>query len=90
MNSIDIRKVIADIRDIDVSTAVDDASLSDLGLSSPDIVALVVRVEDLLGFSIPYERLSSVESLGGLEQLVSSLVRGPTEKKKNEGECVNS
>lgn len=77
MSTIDVRRVIADIRGIDVASAPPSVRLTDAGLSSLDVVALLVRLEELLDRTLPYEELSSVETLGGLEALVSRLADLP-------------
>lgn len=89
MSDIDVRRIIADIRGIDVSTAAGDATFQDLGLSSLDMVAVLVQIEDILGFSIPYEDLASVDSLGGLEWHMSRLVRRGGGEPESERKDIN-
>lgn len=68
-----VRQTITNVLGVDVSKVDEDALLVDIGLSSLDIVALLVRIETELGGSIPFERLAELSTLGSFEVLVSDL-----------------
>ncbi|MEB4613734.1 AMP-binding protein [Leucobacter sp. M11] len=76
MSQVDVRAEIFGLSGIDVSATSRNTAFHEMGLSSLDTVALVVRIEDRLEASIPYEKLSTVETLGDLEDLVSEIRRG--------------
>ena len=65
-----VAKILADYKDVDVSTVKLDSSFTDLGLDSLDTVEIVMNLEDEFGVEI--EMNESLKTVKDLVELIDS------------------
>jgi acyl carrier protein len=63
-----VAKILAEYKDVDVSTITEQATFADLGLDSLDTVEIVMNLED--AFSIEIEMNESLKTVSDLVALI--------------------
>ncbi len=65
-----IIKIITDYEEVDTKNLNEDTKLSDIGLSSFDIVSLVCAFEEEFGISIPDREIKKFKTIKDVEQYI--------------------
>ena len=65
-----VAQILADYKDLDVSTITPESTLADLGIDSLDTVELLMNLEDKLGIEIELDQ--KVETVGDLVAFIES------------------
>ena len=65
-----VAQILADYKDLDVSTITPESTLADLGIDSLDTVELLMNLEDKLGIEVELDQ--KVETVGDLVAFIES------------------
>lgn len=68
MSSVSLRSIISRISNADIANASDENTLAEIGATSSEIVAIMVRVEEELGFHIDYSVISGLQTIGDFQR----------------------
>jgi acyl carrier protein len=61
---------------LDLTGVAPDQTLTDLGVTSKQLVMLVMRIEDELGHPVPFDRIAALGTVGSFEAYLSEASLG--------------